>query len=74
MSDSLEPFADSSYIKGSQTYAVGPVPLTQATSPHGVTAQSIMSSNLVVSIEQEIYGTGKPRRVITRGQIIRDRK
>lgn len=66
MSDSLGPFADSQYINGSQTPAGGPA-----------TAQTqslTVSNNVVVSVEQKMYGTGKARRVITRGQIIRGRK
>jgi hypothetical protein len=67
-----EPFAASPYLKGSHTERSRP---STPTSPmgHQISVDRVPStgsSSSFILIEQQKYGTGKPRRVITRGQVV----
>lgn len=77
MDNSLEPFAASPYVKGSDTHLTELAQPTKPIASQGLvqqTSSGAVTSSLLVSVEQQMYGTGKPRRVITRGQIVHDRK
>jgi hypothetical protein len=64
MANPADPFADGGYVSGTQT---GTAPEVFRKAPADILIEPL------INVEQQKYGTGKPKRVITRGRIVHDR-
>ncbi len=63
----LPKFFDDQYTAGSQVATLSKEETVSAETTRGVTAE------VPIVVEQEKYGTGKPKRIVIRGKITRDK-
>jgi hypothetical protein len=74
MNSSQNPFAGNTYVTGVQTTATAPAPPPQgpaAITPLSPPSLAMEGQTPIIKIEQARYGTGKPKRIVIKGKILR---